>query len=208
MGKRHRMTSTGNGRTVRFAGRHWPVLERRTVGRRTYLILEKTGGDLRALLELPRSSAALQHVRVLKRLSAGNVNLPTILEYRSDTDRIVLVLTWVQGPDLAGYLEEGLSYGPDYGEGYYSSANTAVLYHTIKTFPDIVTYRELADRVGLIVANAKKKDLHPEIRKAGVHVQTVLDRLGSFEALRFRRTILKEAANPLKTSVSCVAASI
>jgi hypothetical protein len=37
--------------------------------------------------------------------------------------------------------------------------------------------------VGYVVANAKRTELHPEIRKAGVHVQTVLDRLGSFEAL-------------------------
>jgi hypothetical protein len=77
----------------------------------------------------------------------------------------------------------GLSYGADYGEGYYSSANSAVLYHTIKKFPDVSTYRELADRVGYVIANATRRELHPEIRKAGVHVQTVLDRLGSFEAL-------------------------
>lgn len=77
----------------------------------------------------------------------------------------------------------GLTYGADYGEGYYSSANAAVLYHTMKTFPDVVNYRDLADHVGDVVANAKRDELHPEIRKAGVHVKTVLDRLGSFEAL-------------------------
>ena len=77
----------------------------------------------------------------------------------------------------------GLSYGADYGEGYYSSANAAVLHHAIKSFPDVATFRELADRVGYVMANAKRRELHPEIRKAGVHVQTVLSRLGSFEAL-------------------------
>lgn len=82
---------------------------------------------------------------------------------------------------LCGAL--GLTYGADYGEGYYSSANAAVLYHTLKTYPDITTFRELAERIGYISANAKKTELHPEIRKAGVHVQTVMDRLGSFEAL-------------------------
>ena len=71
----------------------------------------------------------------------------------------------------------------DYGEGYYSSANAAVLYHTLKTYPDVTTFKELAQRVGYVTANAKRTELHPEIRKAGVHVQTVLDRLGSFEAL-------------------------
>ena len=29
----------------------------------------------------------------------------------------------------------GLTYGTDYGQGYYSSANAAVVYHTQKTFP-------------------------------------------------------------------------
>lgn len=77
----------------------------------------------------------------------------------------------------------GLTYGADYGEGFYSSANAAVLYHTIKTFPEASSYRELAKRIGYVVANAKRTELHPEIRKAGIHVQTVLDRLASFDAL-------------------------
>ncbi len=82
---------------------------------------------------------------------------------------------------LCGAL--GLTYGSDYGEGYYSSANAAVLYHTMKTYPEINTFRELADRVSYVVANARRQELHPEIRKAGVHVHSVLNRLGSFEAL-------------------------
>jgi|GEM_PF-805762 len=82
---------------------------------------------------------------------------------------------------LCGAL--GLHYGSDYGEGYYSSANAAVLYHTIKCYPEATTFRELAQRVGYIVANAKRHELHPEVRKAGVHVQEVLKRLGAFEAL-------------------------
>lgn len=82
----------------------------------------------------------------------------------------------------------GLIYGSDYGEGYYGSANAAVMYQTMKSFPDTVTYRELAERVGEVVASADEAELHPEIRKAGVHVQTVLDRLGSFGALNVART--------------------
>ncbi len=82
---------------------------------------------------------------------------------------------------LCGAL--GLQYGTDYGEGYYSSANAAVLYHTIKAYPEATTFRELADRIGYVVSTAKKHELHPEVRKAGVHVQEVLKRLGSFEAL-------------------------
>ena len=82
---------------------------------------------------------------------------------------------------LCGAL--GLTYGPDYGEGYYGSANSAVLYHTLKTFPHVDTFRELGERVGYVITHAKRGELHPEIRKAGVHVKTVLDRLGSIEVL-------------------------
>jgi hypothetical protein len=77
----------------------------------------------------------------------------------------------------------GLLYGVDYGAGWYSAANAAVLHHAIRSFPDVQTFRELAERVNYTVANAKKRDLHSELRNAGVHVQAVLDRLGSFDAL-------------------------
>ena len=122
MAKRRRELADRAARTVRFSGRDWPVIDRQTVGRRTYLILEKTGasgrerylafdphagpgGDTRALLVFPRTASAWQHVRVLKRLSAGNPNLPTILEYQCSNDQILLVLTWVRGPDLRSYLD-------------------------------------------------------------------------------------------------------
>ena len=77
----------------------------------------------------------------------------------------------------------GLTYGVDYGEGYYSSANAAVLYHTIDKYPDIETFEELAERVGQVTFNAKREELHPEIRKAGSHAKVILDRLGSYEVL-------------------------
>ncbi|MBI1315071.1 TraM recognition domain-containing protein [bacterium] len=99
-----------------------------------------------------------------------------------------LTQSWFQSMDhyvrtdiLCGAL--GLTYGSDYGEGYYSSANSAVLSHTIRKFPDTQTFRDLARRIGEIAISADRRELHPEIRKAGVHVQTVLDRLGSFDAL-------------------------
>ena len=82
---------------------------------------------------------------------------------------------------LCGAL--GLTYGSDYGEGYYGSANAAVLYHAIRTFPDVDTFRDLADRVGYVASNASKTELHPEIRKSGIHVHEVLKRLAAFEAL-------------------------
>ena len=77
----------------------------------------------------------------------------------------------------------GLNYGSDYGQGFYSSTNAGVLYHTMRTYPNLNTFRELADRVGYVAVNAKKRELHPEVRRAGVHVHEVLKRLGAFEAM-------------------------
>lgn len=77
----------------------------------------------------------------------------------------------------------GLTYGTDYGAGYFSSANAAVLYYALKAFPHVRTFKELAECIGTVITTAKKQDLHPEIRKAGVHVQEVIKRLANCAAL-------------------------
>jgi hypothetical protein len=82
----------------------------------------------------------------------------------------------------------GLNYGTDYGQGYYSSANAAILYHTLKTFPHVDTFRDLTDCIGVVVSQAKKAELHPDIRKAGVHVHEVVKRLAACEALNVTET--------------------
>jgi hypothetical protein len=77
----------------------------------------------------------------------------------------------------------GLTYGTDYGASYFSSANAAILHHTLKTFPHVNTFTELADCIGNVITTAKKRELSPEIRKAGVHVHEVIKRLAACEAL-------------------------
>ena len=77
----------------------------------------------------------------------------------------------------------GLLYGTDYGAGWYSAANAAVLHYAIKNFPDARSFLELAERVKHTLMSAKKRELHPELRAAGVHVLAILDRLGAFDAL-------------------------
>lgn len=107
---------------IQYAGRSWPVEERLTISGLRYFVLRKTGtaerrrymvfdpqagpgGDLRALLILPRSRRAEQHVRVLKRLSSRQTHWPTILEYHRRGPDLVLVLPWVRGPDLQSFLD-------------------------------------------------------------------------------------------------------
>jgi hypothetical protein len=77
----------------------------------------------------------------------------------------------------------GLDYGSGYGAGYFSSANAAVLHHVLTKYPEVRTFRELAERTGHALATANKRDLRPEVRTAGGHVHMILDRLGSFDAL-------------------------
>jgi hypothetical protein len=77
----------------------------------------------------------------------------------------------------------GLTYGTDYGAGFYSSANAANMYQALKTFPHVTTFKELADCIGHVITTAKKSELHPEIRKAGVHVHEVIKRLAACEPL-------------------------
>lgn len=75
--------------------------------------------------------------------------------------------------------DKGLQYGTDYGPGWYSHATAGVLHHTIKAFPGVTTFRELAECISTVINTAKKKDLHPEVRRAGVHVHEVFKRLAA-----------------------------
>lgn len=78
----------------------------------------------------------------------------------------------------------GLQYGTGYGESYFASANTAVLYEALKYRPDVHSFRELTSIIGDLIADRIATcDLHAEIRRAGLHVHEVVKRLASFEAL-------------------------
>jgi hypothetical protein len=82
----------------------------------------------------------------------------------------------------------GLTYGTDYGAGYYSSANAAVLYHALKTYPNCASFVELADCLGAVINSPRKSELHPEIRKAGLHVREIVNRLAACETLNVTAT--------------------
>ncbi len=111
----------GTDRTARIGRGEPPLLERITIRRHVYLLRKElggpgrarylasdpdAGGESRLILILPRSEAAVQNVRVLKRLPPGNVNLPRLLNYETRRDEMRLVLTWVPGPTLATALEK------------------------------------------------------------------------------------------------------
>ena len=117
--KRPSQDSAGS-RPVRIGRRQHEVIGRLTVRRHPYLLLKELGslgrtrymafdpdarGELRLILVLPHSAAAEEHVRVLKRLPAGNVNLPRLLNYEVQQGELRLVLTWVEGTPLQSFLD-------------------------------------------------------------------------------------------------------
>ena len=61
------------------------------------------------------------------------------------------------------------------------------------SFPAKSFTSTLADCIGEVTTTAKKRDLHPEIRKAGVHVHEVIKRLAACEALNVTSTSGKPA---------------
>ena len=82
---------------------------------------------------------------------------------------------------LCGAL--GLTYGTDYGRGFFSSANAAVLHATLRATPDIGSFAELADRISYVTSRPKAHGLNDGQTDAGTHVRMIADRLASFKAL-------------------------
>lgn len=108
--------------TIRFRGRVDRVLDEITLGRKTYQLLERLGsgqreryrafdrlagpeGDYRAVHVLPRSPEVEQQLAVLHRLAdLRNGNVPFVVEYHPQRDRVYLVLAWIWGTPLDEHL--------------------------------------------------------------------------------------------------------
>ena len=103
---------------------------------------------------------------------------------------------------LCGAL--GLVYGTNYGEGYFSSANSAVLYATLSHFPETATFEELNDRIGYVISRPKAHGLDDQTKSAGNHVRMTITRLASFAALNVAddqtpsESVLNEAMDPAR----------
>ena len=90
--------------------------------------------------------------------------------------------TAIQRTDiLCGAL--GLNYGSDYGEGYFSSANSAVLLAVMQAFPESRSFDELAKAISQVVKNPKHYGLDDKSRDAGNHLRMLVVRLAQTKAL-------------------------
>jgi serine/threonine protein kinase len=99
------------------------VLDEISLGGKTYQLLERLGsggreryrafdrlagphGDYRAIHVLPRSPEVQQQLAVLQRLAdLRNSNVPFIVEYHPQRDRVYLVVAWNWGVSLKEHLQ-------------------------------------------------------------------------------------------------------
>ena len=88
----------------------------------------------------------------------------------------------------------GLIYGPEYGAGYFSSANASVLYATISNFPMIGNFEELRDRIQHVIASPKRYGLDDKSRDAGNHVKMTVTKLATVAALNVTEDYTPNAA--------------
>ncbi|MEZ6127090.1 MAG: hypothetical protein R3C59_00240 [Planctomycetaceae bacterium] len=77
----------------------------------------------------------------------------------------------------------GLNYGSGYGLDYYSSASTKFAYELFRIAPKAKSFRELVNAIGTLLARKGQRALHDELRAAGLHMEMVLERLATVEAL-------------------------
>ncbi len=107
---------------IRYRGKSYHVTGRLRLGGKTYLVLEHRlsasrtkykvfdphaglHGGMRSLHVLPRTRDSYEYVRVISRMSEGNVNFPNIVGYHVQRERIYVVLDWIHGTVLRRYLK-------------------------------------------------------------------------------------------------------
>jgi hypothetical protein len=75
----------------------------------------------------------------------------------------------------------GLQYGTDYGRGYFSDANSEMLYHALKARPEgVSSFVELA---AVLREKAPFRDVPEDLRTAGAHLGAIINRLADAKAL-------------------------
>jgi len=75
----------------------------------------------------------------------------------------------------------GLQYGTDYGRGYFSDANSEMLYHALKARPEgVPSFVELA---AVLREKTPFRSVPEDLRAAGAHLSAIINRLADTQAL-------------------------
>jgi hypothetical protein len=174
----HGLGDSGSGKTALFL---CPLIEQLVaVGDCSLIVLDLKADSLELLASLQAAAEAAYRARGVRMPLKHFSNQPNKATFAFNP----MTQSFWKDFDLLTRTDilcgaNSLTYGPDYGMGFYSSANAAILYHALKTFPFVTTFAELAEGIGTVLTAAKKRDLHPKIREAGVHVHEVIKRLAA-----------------------------
>jgi hypothetical protein len=77
----------------------------------------------------------------------------------------------------------GVTYGTEYGEGFFSAANKNVVFQALRQNPNPCNFVELYRLVDRLLAPGKGGVLLPDEQRAAIHVKMVLHGLAAVEAL-------------------------
>jgi hypothetical protein len=179
----HFVGSSGSGKTSKGLN---PWIERTiSFGDCSLIVVDLKADTLEMLATM--QMAAEDHRR------RGGREMP-LKVFTSQNDRP----THVYNPFLTSYWSEltlfertdilcgamGLTYGTDYGAGYYSAANAAVLYEAMRLFPQCRSFHELADRCRYVITHPGKTNLLPNTAKNADHLYAQLCRMGDVVQLQ------------------------
>lgn len=94
---------------IRVAGKSFPVLERLGSRGRTVLRIydDEAGprGDYRILHVLAHAAETEQRIEIIRRLTQGNKNFPSVVRYVPERDRVVVIFEWAWGKNLESMLK-------------------------------------------------------------------------------------------------------
>lgn len=183
----HFLGDSGSGKTARGLA---PFIEQVLGGGNASVMVLDLKGDSQELLQTIRCGAA-----TAKELTGNEIPIRyfSLREDQATHGFNPFQLTcWqrlnnLQKTDvLCGAL--GLNYGTDYGEGYFTSANAAVLYATVNNFPNVSSFEQLAEKIGFVISRPKAHGVDEKSRDAGNHVRMTVTRLASVAPLNVSPT--------------------
>ena len=74
-------------------------------------------------------------------------------------------------------------HGAEYGKRWFGQSGLRTVAETLRQFPEIASFKELAARLEYLIFNARREVLHNEIRKAGLEPYLIIHQLATIAAL-------------------------
>jgi hypothetical protein len=178
----HVLGDTGSGKTALFL---CPIMEQlATRGDCSVIVLDLKADTLELLATLQAAAETVwreKRLRIPIKTFSNQAGMATFA-FNPLTQPFWPKLDLLTRTDIL-CAANGLTYGTDYGPYFYSTSNAAVSHRAYVTNPNVKSFKEFAECIGHVIFHPNKGQIHPEIRKAGVHVHEVMKRLAACEPL-------------------------